>query len=344
MRRYTTVLVGCGPRGGMQAQAVQANPAHFELVAVCDRDAPRLRTLAAQCGAAHTYTDAEAMLAAERPEVLCFATPPAVRLPLVELGVTYGVKAVALEKPLALSLAEAKAILDLCTAAQVKLIVCHQWKYHTHWQQVWELVQSGMIGDIQLIHATSRPSMLRVGTHLVDTMLWLNGGHRGAWVIGQVHGTTTYQEDHPCPDYVMGVIQFANGVRGLLECGTLAPQRLTDDDFWSDSTVVVYGTRGAVTCAGDGWRVVSTASGETIRAGPCDPTPQEPRWLHDLAVWLDHPAQGHPCHGGIAYHGFELLMGLALSSLERRQIVMPIQPLPSEPELARLAHLLPELA
>jgi predicted dehydrogenase len=328
----------------MQVQAVQANPAHFELVAVCDLNPQRLETLAAQCGITHVYTDAEAMLAAERPEVLCFATPPAVRLPLVELGVRYEVKAMALEKPMALSLTEAKTILDLCTAAQVKLIVCHQWKYQTHWQQVWELVQSGTIGDIRLIHATSRPSMLRVGTHLVDTMLWLNGGHRGAWVIGQVHGTTTYQEDHPCPDHVMGVIQFANGVRGLLECGTLAPQRLTDDDFWSDSTVTVYGTRGIVTCAGDGWQAVHPASGETILAGPCDPTPQEPRWLRDLAIWLDHPAQEHPCHGAVAYHGFELLMGLALSSLERRQITMPIQPLPSEPELARLAHLLPEIA
>jgi predicted dehydrogenase len=299
--------------------------------------------LAAQCGGAHLYTDAEAMLAAERPEVLCFATPPAIRLPLVELGVTYGVKAIAFEKPMALSLAEAKAILDLCTAAQVKMIVCHQWKYQAHWQKVCELVQSGTVGDIRLIHATSRPSMLRVGTHLVDTMLWLNGGHRGAWVIGQAHGTTTYQEDHPCPDYVMGVIQFANGVRGLLECGTLAPQRMADDDFWSDSTVTVYGTHGAVACSGDGWRAVSAASGETMMAGPCDPTPQEPRWLRELTTWLDHPAQEHPCNGAVAYHGFELLMGIALSSLERRQITMPIQPLPSESVLARLAHILPEI-
>jgi predicted dehydrogenase len=344
MRRYTTVLIGCGPRGAMQAQAVRANPTRFELVAMCDRDLDRLRALAAQWGVAHTYTDAEAMLAAERPEVLCFATPPAVRLPLVELGVTYGVKAIAFEKPMALSLAEAKTILDLCTAAGVKTIVCHQWKYQAHWQKVWELVQSGAIGDIQLIHATSRPSMLRVGTHLVDTMLWLNGGHRGAWVLGQVHGTTTYQEDHPCPDHVMGVIQFANGVRGLLECGTLAPQRLAADDFWSDSTVIVYGTRGAVTCAGDGWQAVSTASGATMTAGPCDPTPQEPRWLHELAAWLDHPAQEHPCRAAVAYHGFELLAGIALSSLERRQITMPIQPIPSEPELARLGHVLPEIA
>ena len=344
MRRYTTVLIGCGPRGAMQAQAVQANSAQFTLVAVCDRDAQRLKTLAAEYGVAHTYTDAEAMLAAERPEVLCFATPPAVRLPVVELGVTYGVKAIALEKPMALSLAEARTILDLCTAAQVKLIVCHQWKYQAHWQRVWKLVRSGTIGDVRLIHATSRPSMLRVGTHLVDTMLWLNGGHRGTWVIGQVHGTATYQEDHPCPDYVMGVIEFANSVRGLLECGTLAPQRMADDHFRADSTVVVYGTRGSVTCAGDGWQAVSTASGQTLMAGPCDPTPQEPRWLRDLATWLDHPAQEHPCRGAVAYHGLELLMGLALSSLERRQITMPIQPVLSKPELARLEHLLRQIA
>jgi hypothetical protein len=80
-----------------------------------------------------------------------------------------------------------------------------------------------------------------------------------------------------------------------------------------------------------------------MMAGPCDPTPQEPQWLRDLATWLDQPTQEHPCNGAVAYHGLELLMGMAFSSLERRQITLPIQPVPSEPELARLAHLLPEI-
>lgn len=337
MPRYTTVLIGCGPRGEMHAQAILANAARFDLVAVCDLNTARLRPFAARFGIAKTYTEAEAMLAAEQPDVLCFATLPAIRLPLIALGVKHRVQAIACEKPMALSLAEAKTITDICAAAGVKLIVCHQLKYGAHWQQVWDLVRSGAIGTVHLLHATARPSMLRVGTHLVDAMLWLNSGHRGAWVMGQVHGGEAYHEDHPCPDHIMGVIQFTNGVRGFLECGTLAPHLMAEEDFWLDGAVTVYGTHGYVRAGiGCGWQAVTMASGGTVLSGPSDLTPQEPRFYRDLADWLDNPQQLHPCNGDMSHHGFELLLGMALSSLERRQVEIPITPVPTAPVLAQL--------
>jgi predicted dehydrogenase len=273
--------------------------------------------------------------------VLCFATLPAIRLPLIELGVKHGVKAIAYEKPMALSLAEAKQITDVCAAAGVRTIVCHQLKYGAHWQQAWEVIHSGAIGDVHTMHATARPSMLRVGTHLVDAMLWMNHGHRGVWVMGQVHGKEAYGEDHPCPDYITGGIQFDNGVRGFLECGTLAPQLMDDDDFWLDGAVTVYGTQGYVRAGiGSGWQAMTKASGGTVMSGASDLTSQEPRFLRDLADWLDDPQRVHPCNGEVSYHGFELLIGMGLSSLERRQIEMPITPLPTVPVLERLQQAL----
>jgi predicted dehydrogenase len=341
MPRYTTVLVGCGPRGEQHARAVLANAERFHLVAVCDLDGQRLKSLARQCGLQKTYTDADTMLATERPEVLCFATLPAVRLPLIELGVKHGVKAIAYEKPMALSLAEARQITDVCASAGVKTIVCHQLKYGAHWQQAWEVVHSSAIGNVHTIHATARPSMLRVGTHLVDAMLWMNQGHRGVWVMGQVHGKEAYGEDHPCPDYMTGVIQFDNGVRGFFECGTLAPQLMHDDDFWLDGAVTVYGTQGYVRAGiGNGWQAMTKASGGSVMFGASDLTPQEPRFLRDLADWLDDPQRVHPCNGEVSYHGFELLIGMGLSSLERRQVEVPITPLPTVPVLERLQQTL----
>src|SRR6266436_5137350 len=123
MHRYRSVLVGCGGRGQSHALGLLANPDRFELVALCDQDDARLGALAAKLGISRGYADAEAMLAAERPDVLCFATPPAVRLELVELGVRHGVKAIAFEKPLALSLAEARRIVTLC-GDRVKAVLC----------------------------------------------------------------------------------------------------------------------------------------------------------------------------------------------------------------------------
>ena len=295
MPRYTIALVGCGPRGDMHARAGLANPEHFDLVAVCDLDRQRLGALAEQHGVTRTYTDADAMLAAEQPDILYFAMLPAIRLPLIELGVKHRVKAIAYEKPMALSLAEARRMTDLCDAAGIKTIVCHQLKYGAHWQKTWEIVRSGVLGDIHTIHATARPSMLRVGTHLVDAMLWLNHGHPGAWVLGQAHGKEAYSEDHPCPDHISGVIHFTNGVRGILECGTLAPQLMDDDDFWLDGAVTVYGTHGYARAGiGNGWQSVTTSSGGAVLSGPSDLTPQEPRFIRELADWLDQPQHGHP--------------------------------------------------
>ena len=325
----------------MHARGILANPDRFRLVAVCDIDRARLTPFAADFGIAKTYDNVDTMLAAEQPQVLCFATMPHIRLPLVELGVKHGVRAISFEKPMALSLAEAKRIIDLCDAAGVKTIVCHQLKYAAHWRRAYDIVHSGDIGDVHTIHATARPSMLRVGTHMIDAMLWLNGGHGGAWVIGQAHGTEAYREDHPCPDHISGMVEFTNGRRGILECGTLAPPRMDDDNFWDDYGIAVYGTHGYVrTVLGSGWQAVTRASGGTLLSGPPETTPQEPAHMRALADWLDDPQQVHPCHGAVSYAGLELLIGMGLSSLERRKVDIPITPVPAAAVLAQLEHAL----
>lgn len=327
----------------MHARGIVANPERFELIAVCDVNPERLVPLEAQFGIRKTYRDAEAMLAAERPDVLCFATPPQVRLPLVALGVKYGVRAIAYEKPMALTLAEARRITELCAAARVRTVICHQLKHARHWQKAKEIVDRGGIGDVHTMHATARPSMLRAGTHLVDYMLWLNGGSRARWVIGQVHGKQAYEEDHPCPDYVMGVVQFANGVRGLVEFGTLAPHHMSEEDFWGDGAVTVYGTHGYVRAVmGAGWQAVTRSSDGQLQSGPPDLSPQEAQHMQALADWLDDPRKAHPCNAEASYDGLELLIGVALSSVERRRVEIPITPVPTSSVLAQLEKELPD--
>jgi predicted dehydrogenase len=334
------VLVGCGARGESHARGLLANPDRFELVALCDLDAVRAGDLARKLGVSRRYADAAAMLDAERPDVLCFATPPTVRQEIVELGVRYGVGAIAFEKPLALSLSEARRIVQLC-AGGVKAVVCHQLKHAAHWRRVKEIVESGAIGDVRYLHATARPSMLRVGTHLVDAMLWLGGESRATWVLGHAHGRLAYGEDHPCPDHVAGVVKLASGVRGILEIGTLAPLNLAESEFWSDVAVTIWGSEGhARVVLGGGWEAMTRQSLGRVESGPPDTSPGEAEHLRLLADWLDDPERVHPSNLQSAYDGFEILMGLALSSLERRRVDLPIA---GEPEaiLERLRDALP---
>lgn len=328
------MLVGLGPRGERHAEALRALPDRFALVAVCDLDPARREAAAARLGPARAWADAEAMLAAERPDVLCFVTPPRLRWPLVAAGLRHGVRAIAFEKPLALSLAEARCIVEGCAAAGVRAVVCHQLRFAAHWQATRTLVAEGALGEVHALHATGRPSMLRVGTHLVDLVHWLNGEHPAAWVLGQAHGAGAFAEDHPCPDHLAGFVAFANGTRGILEVGALAPRHLGPADFWNDVAVTVYGRRGWVrTVLGAGWEAV-TEDGR--RAGPADLTPAEPAFYAALADWLDDPARQHPCRVEVACAGLEVLLGMALSSLERRRVDLPFAAAPEPPVLARL--------
>jgi predicted dehydrogenase len=223
----------------------------------------------------------------------------------------------------------------------VKAVVCHQLKHAAHWRRVKEIVDGGDIGAIRSFHATARPSMLRVGTHLVDAVLWLAAGTRATWVLGQAHGRAAYLEDHPCPDHVAGIVELASGVRGVMEIGSLAPHHLDEADFWGDVAVTVQGTEGhARVVLGRGWEAATRRSGGRTESGPADISPGEPEHLRLLADWLDDPRQVHPSNLETSYQGFEILMGLALSSLERRRVDLPIRGNP-EAILERLRDALP---
>jgi len=112
---------------------------------------------------------------------------------------------------------------------------------------------------------------------------------------------------------------------------------MDDDNFWEDCGMTVYGTHGYVRAVlGTGLRAMTRTSGSTLLYEPPDPTPQEAAHMQALADWLDDPQQVHPSHAEVSYAGFELLIGMALSSLERRQVHIPIETIPQRPVLPRL--------
>ena len=104
METYTVALVGCGPRGLTHLRGFRANSDRFTVVGLCDRLVDKLESAAAEYGIDATYADAEQMLAETKPDVFCFATFPDSNLELVELGVRYGARSIAFEKPMANSL------------------------------------------------------------------------------------------------------------------------------------------------------------------------------------------------------------------------------------------------
>ena len=336
---YKVVVVGMGKRGMHHATTFHANP-RFEVVGICDIDAAKLQSAAAQLGNPMTSTDAAELLAKTRPDVFCLTTMPNIRYPMIKLAVEARVKLIAYEKPIALNLREARQIMELVRNAGVKTVVSHQHRYGAHYQKVKEIIASGAIGRVHTVYGHATGWMLHMMTHLIDYMRWYNDNAEAEWVMAQASGRGKLSDNHPSADYIGGFIQFANGVRGIVECGAGAPDVPEVDYWWRKALIGAQGTEGfAEVLTGGGWRAV-TKDGVLHGPGTMDYNLDMPPYIEDMARWLDDDNAVHPCNGEDAYKGFEIMMAMVRSVVERGQVALPLPEGP--PEIEALAEVLPE--
>lgn len=351
MKRYRVAQAGIGNRGKVHANAFLELSDRFELVGLCDLDRKKLDDYAAakKLPAAVLFDDADKMLSATKPDVFCFVTHPNLRLPMVELAVKYRVKGLAFEKPMATSLAEAWKMTQLCRQHGIKAVVSHQHKYLTSFQKFRELLDAGAVGKVTRIDATCQAWLAQLGTHYVDYVLWANGGAKAQWVVGHVHGRELLKDNHPSPNYTMGIMGFENGVRSCVEFGKLAPSYMPKDKFWFDDRLTAYGTHGYVWCECDGrWGAFTKDSRGEVIGGQGDgwlvqeKTRLQPLYFKDFLAWLDDGAKVHPCNLDITYHGYEIMEALCISALDHVRVDLPLDPANCGDILARLRKELPE--
>jgi predicted dehydrogenase len=338
---YKVMVVGTGKRGKHHAVAFKNNP-RFELAGLADSSPEQLAKASAELSVKRTSLQPLALARAIQPDVFCFCTPPGIRLELIKVGIASGAKLIAYEKPMALSMNEAIEIRKAVNDAGVKTVVSHQHRYDPHYQKVKEIVESGALGRIQTIHAHASGWFLHLFTHLVEYMRWYNGYAPAQWVMAQAAGRGKLSDKHPSPDYIAGFIQFANGVRGIIECGAGAPDVPEVDYWWRKNKIGVYGTEGfAEVLTGGGWRAVTRDQQGVISGAGCMNYDVEmPPYVEDMVRWLDDDKQVHPCNGESAYEGFQITMGMLRSVVERGQIGLPLAA--GEPEMEALERVLPK--
>jgi len=337
--KYTVVVAGMGKRGMHHADAFQKN-GRFELVGVCDIDKGRLEAAAQKFGVRETSPDAAALVRKTRPEVFCFCTLPDLRLPLIRVGVEAGVKLIAFEKPTALSTNEGLEIMKLVRQAGIKTVVSHQHRYGEHYKKVKEIISSGALGRVHTVYGHATGWMIHMLTHLIDYTRWFNNYAEAEWVVGQASGKAKFQDNHPSPDYIGGLIQFANGVRGIVESGDGAPDVPEVDYWWRKCRMGAQGTEGfAEVLTGGGWRAV-TRQGAVSGPGGMDYEHDMGPYVQEIVDWLDDDAKVHPCNGESAYKDLEIMMAICRSAVQRGKVKLPLGP--GEPELQALARALPD--
>ena len=241
-------VVGCGQVGRWHLDAYRMLPT-VELVACTDVDAARAAECAQRAGA-RPYTSHRAMLAGERLDGVSLCTVPAthheIALDLLDAGVP-----VLCEKPLAVSLEEARAMAARADARGVLLVPAFKFRFHEEVGRARELLTRGVLGEILAFRVMfGGPANVRgtwyvrrslsgggvimdIGPHAVDLIRFLLGE------IEDVRAEVILPEGWEVEPTARLAVRLVGGATGVVDLSWTVPVP-------SPAYLEIYGDRGAL--------------------------------------------------------------------------------------------------
>lgn len=218
-------VIGCGAIGSLlsddpriqgvysHAQAYQVCPA-TALAAVCDPDPARREACARRWGAPRAYADAAELMARERPKLVSICSPDPTHYDLALLALdSPGLRGILMEKPIALTLDQARTVVERAGQKGVALAVNYIRRYAPGFQELKAYLAGGVLGDLQALTGFYTKGVFHSGTHLFDLVRLLAGPLAGEVV--SVQGQRAPDLDQPDPGLDL-VLEFASGLRGFI--------------------------------------------------------------------------------------------------------------------------------
>jgi predicted dehydrogenase len=267
-------VIGCG---GIARHAhlpnIARNP-RTRLVAVCDIDLDRARAFAAEFGDGTTtaYQDYHDLLANPDVEMVCVTTWAAAHAGPVIAAAQAG-KHIMCEKPIAISLADADAMVAAAREAGVKFSIGYQTRFGNRWPRVKQIIDEGLLGEIMGVTITSAgPSSHGVPWFLKKELsgggVLMDWGIYSAYMINwwlgnvdRVYATSkTFRKevevrgelltDVDVEDTVAAHLEFANGAMGTWYSAWAVKA--------NHGTTTIDGREGSLVIQGDTIRLKST--------------------------------------------------------------------------------------
>lgn len=184
--RLSYAIVGAGIIGGVHVRSLAALSGDVVVVGVADLDLALAEKCASEVGA-RAFGDYRVMLDELAPDVVVVGTPhlshAAVTIDCLERGAH-----VIVEKPMAIDVAEADAMLLAARTAGRHLLVDLQYRYMPAVEAAKELIDAGRVGRV--IRATCVESTMRTRAYY-HSAPW-----RGTWA-GEGGGVLVNQAPHP---------------------------------------------------------------------------------------------------------------------------------------------------
>lgn len=245
MKEIRMGVVGCGSIAQIAHFPSIARCGEARLAAVCDINPDTVQAVAAKWGAEQWFTDHRKMYEKAKLDAVVIATPNNVHRNQAVRAAESGIHVV-VEKPLAVTNAEAWDIVKACLNARVKLMVGCDRRFWIHNQWAKELIGQGVIGrllmsrsclhehwynyqnhvaktDFRLNCKVAGGAALNdTGAHAIDLLTWLNGS-RVKRVIGVAKRLAMPESYTLCDDTALVMAEFENGAFGTVSCNRFSP-------------------------------------------------------------------------------------------------------------------------
>ncbi|MGH2531453.1 MAG: Gfo/Idh/MocA family protein [Thermomicrobiales bacterium] len=224
---YRVGIIGLGRISSTIDDEVQGNPAvmlpysHMacyrdvsavEVVAGADPFLEQREDFRRRWGVENLYAGYREMLVQERLDIVSVATSAKPQPEIVIDCAKAGTRLIFAEKPLAISLAEADAMLAACREHGVKMAVGCTRRWSPYWSAARDLIAAGGIGRVLQVNGFGRAGISHNGSHLVDLIRFLAGGDV-EWVVGEAESDAAAASGD---DFMAnGYLAFDNGVRAF---------------------------------------------------------------------------------------------------------------------------------
>src|SRR5918911_3060766 len=220
MPRYRTAIIACGTIARVHARAwlgVPDRPVALGALADTHPDARREFGDFFGISEEHRYADFREMLDREQPDFVDVCSWHQQHAEMVIAAAARRPKAILCQKPMAVDLNEADAMLTACARNGVKLVIAYQRPHHAAWLAARDLIRQGAIGRVRQIQMDDGGNLLNTNSHNIRLALFLLDEPQVEWVFGAVERTTDRVERGlPAEDACLGLVGLASGATILI--------------------------------------------------------------------------------------------------------------------------------
>jgi len=225
-------VVGAGSMGTNHLRVLQDfDDDSFHLVGVADSQESTLARAVRRYHVAG-FADHRRMIFETCPDLVVVAVPTNLHCEVASYALERGIH-VLIEKPIATTEEEARALIELSRRHGAAIAVGHIERFNPAVVELKQLISSGTLGQIFSLHARRvgpyPPRIRDVGvaldlaTHDLDAMRSLIGAD-----IERVYAETQRRIERDHDDLLFGIVRFANGTVGMLDVNWITPTKVRE--------------------------------------------------------------------------------------------------------------------